>query len=272
MAYAVKVEEQIPNYSFPVIEQKVETSEGLIIPNSRAIVRGDTNEVLGVVKGAYKVLTHDQALDPILEELEKLGRNVFKKISLTHNGARMYANLYFKDMAQNMGGRDDIWPGMTVVNSLDGTRKYMTELNLFRLICTNGLRVPVTFAAFSAHHSKNANFEGAFEEILDFMGDPTTFDFINRWNQIPGPTKTDEEVLVEAITQVAETDGSKFPVRYADSVADYYKHKEDGITAWNFYNAFNSVIEHDIKRDKGRVERARELDGNLFQTFAKLYN
>lgn len=271
MAYNVKLEEHVDTYEFPVREEEAVTESGLVIPNARAIVRGDTDEVVGLVKSAYKTLTHDAALHPILEAFERTGEKVHKVIRTTHNGARMYANLTFPEYQRSAGGNDNYWPGITVTNSLDGTRRYMTELELMRLICTNGMRMPVSMAAFQIGHHKNADFDDPVHKVLELFESPESFEWITAWNMIPGPAKRDEEVIIEAIEEVVNTDGCKFPVRYADNVVDYYQNDEDGFTVWNFYNAFNSVIEHDIKREKNKVERARELDVNLFNTFEKVY-
>ena len=272
MAYNVTLEEHVDDYDFPVIEQPVETDSGLIVPNTRAIVRGDTEEVIGLVKSAYKVLTHGQALDPVLEAFEKTGEKIHKSIRTTHNGARMYANLTFPEHQRSAGGNDNYWPGITVTNSLDGTRKYMTELEILRLVCTNGMRMPYRIAGFAVGHHKNAEWDQQVQKVLEMFEQPEQFEWITSWNQIPGPSKRDHEAIIESIEEVVNTDGCKFPVKYAEQVTDYYQNDEDGFTVWNFYNAFNSVIEHDIKRSKDKVERARELDTNLFTTFSELYS
>jgi hypothetical protein len=218
------------------------------------------------------VLTHADALNPILEAFDKVNAKIHKNIRLTHNGARMYANLTFPEHQRSAGGNDNYWPGITVTNSLDGTRKYMTELEIMRLVCLNGMRMPWKIAGFAVGHSKNAYFDAAVQRVLEILEQPESFEWITAWNQLPGPSKRDESVIIKAIEEVVNTTGCKFPARYSDNVVDYYTNHEDGFTVWNFYNAFNSVIEHDIKREKNKVERARELDINLYNTFEALYS
>lgn len=271
MAYDVKLEERVDEYEFPVYEQDAVTENGLVIPNARAIVRGDTDEVVGLVKSAYKVLTHADALNPILEAFEKTGEKVHKNVSLTQNGARMYANLTFPEHQRSAGGGDNYWPGITVTNSLDGTRKYMTEMEILRLVCTNGMRLPHRIAGFSIGHHKNAEWDDQVHRVLELFEQPEQFEFITAWNQIAGPNKRNEEIVLDEIEKVIESDGCIFPKRYTENVKDYYQNHEDGFTVWNFYSAFNSVVEHDIKREKEKIERARSLDANLFDTFEMLY-
>lgn len=258
-------------YDFPVFETEVRTDNGLIVPDKRAIVRGDTDEVIGLVGSTYKTLTHADALNPILEALDKTGAKVRKQIRLTQNGARMYARLFMEDMQASFGPDESLWPGFTVTNSLDGTRKHLAEMTLMRLVCTNGMRVPSAVAHFSARHTTNADYDKAVDKILTFLDNPAPFEFISAWNQQAGPNKRSEDLVVEAIEEVCDTKGCKFPKRYTEDVADYYQNAEDGFTVWNFYNAFNSVIEHEIAGEKGKLERARELDENVFNTFQKIY-
>lgn len=269
--YDKKFEDKVDNYAFGIDEQVVKTEAGIIIPDRRALVRTDTNEVVGLVGSTYEVLTHEQALDPILEALETHGTTVRKQVRLSQNGSKMYARLFMEDMEKTFGSNETLWPGFTVVNSLDGTRRYQAEMTMMRLVCTNGMRMPQAISSFSAHHTKNAKFEDAISRILEILDNPASFEFISRWNQIAGPAKRATDVVVEAIEAVIETPGCKFPKRYTDQVADYYQNAEPGITAWNFYNSFNSVIEHNIAGEKGKIERARELDANIFSTFEKIY-
>lgn len=259
-------------YDFPIYETEVRTDNGLVVPDKRAIVRGDTDEVLSLVGTTYEVLPHTKALEPILEALDKRGAEVRQQIRTTHNGARMYARLFMQDMETNFGPNERLWPGFTVTNSLDGTRPFMSEMTLMRLVCTNGMRVPTTFQKYSSRHTKNADFNHAIETFLDVLNNPASFQFIADWNQQAGPSKRDEEAIVEAIEEVCDFPGSRFPKRYADQVTDYYQNAEDGITVWNFYNSFNSVIEHEIAGEKQKVERARDLDDNVFRTFSKMYS
>lgn len=266
-----KFVDQVEDYAFPVYTTEVKTENGLVIPDRTAIVRGDTDQVVGLVGSTYEVLTHEQALNPILEALSHHGSNVRRQVRLTHNGARMYARLFMQDMEQRFGHNEKLWPGFTVVNSLDGTRKYHAEMTLMRLVCTNGMRVPMAVASFSTHHTKNAQFGDAIGKILDFLNNPASFEFIAQWNQQAGPPKRDEEEIIKAIEAVCDTKGCKFPKRYKEDVADYYVNAENGFTVWNFFNAFNSVIEHNIAGEKNKLERARELDENVFNTFAKVY-
>lgn len=265
--------EHVYPYQFSVREEVVTTASGVVVPDRRVIVREDTNTALGIVGSNYKVLTHSEALDPILDELSKRKVETFKRISLAQDGAKMFANIYFPDQELSFdspsGKKDHCWPGITVVNSLDGTLKYLIEATIYRLACTNGMRVPFAIASMKTTHSKNKNYEEMVEEILNQIGDASRFVSLQKWaNHVIEPDK-----MAALAEKIIGTKGCLFPARYLDQVkGEIKKESKGGVTsAWGLYNAFNSVLEHNLVRGKGKVERARMLDENLFKVFSKTF-
>lgn len=261
--------EHVEPYQFTVREEPIVTKSGIVVAGRRAIIREDKNEVLGTVGSNYKVLTHAKALDPILNHFEKKKIKAFRRIALTENGARMYANVYFPDNEMSFnspeGKNDRFWPGLTVVNSLDGTLKYHIEETIYRLACTNGVRVPHVVASVRTSHSKNKNFEHLIDEILNGSMDFTKFSVFNAWAGIPLTT----DKMISVAEKIAKK--STFPERYLDLVLlEVKKESETGVaTIWGLYNAFNSVLEHHMIRAKGKLERSRMLEDNVYKTFLK---
>lgn len=262
------------NYQFPVERQPLVTTAGIELPDRSAIVRTDTGAVLGVVGSNYKMLTHAQALDPILDHLDSKGVKTFRRIALTDGGAKMFANIYFPanemGLGHSDGPRDSAWPGISIVNSLDGTLKYQGEASIYRLACTNGMRIPQTIAAFTTVHSKNKNFTDLVEQILEFVSDPNKFGILQAWaNQVRKP-----EAMGELARSIVEDKGCMFPERYLDLVLqEIEKETRFGVVStWGLYNAFQSILEHHLVREKGKFERARVLEENLFKTFQKKFS
>ncbi len=267
------VVEHVYPYQFKVREEVVTTNSGVIVPDRRVIIREDTNVALGIVGSNYKVLTHAEALDPILDEISKRKVETFKRVALAQGGAKMFAHIYFPDQEISLdspsGKKDHCWPGITVVNSLDGTLKYSIEATIYRLACTNGMRVPMAIASMKTTHSKNKSYEEMVEEILAKIGDAGRFTSLQRWaSHVIEPDK-----MATLAEKVIGTKGCLFPVRYLKDVQnEIKKESKGGVTSvWGLYNAFNSVLEHNLVRGKGKIERARMLDENLFKVFAKTF-
>lgn len=263
------VKEHIANYQFGVREEEMVTQSGAIVPNRRAIVRTDSNQVVGTVGGNYKVLTHSEALDPIIEALNRKNVKTFQRVALTGGGAKLFANIYFPEqeinMSPNKSNDDGCWPGITVVNSLDGTLKYSLEATIYRLICTNGMRIPTTISKMKTTHSKNKDFDRIVDEILHQVSDNGRFAMLQKW---AGHVMTPDAMAVMA-EEIIKNKNSLFPKSYLPLVKEEIeKEARFGVVSvWGLYNAFTSVLEHNLVRDKGKVERARMLDENLYRVF-----
>ena len=260
--------EYFENYQFDVREEEVITENGIVIPNMRAIVRGDTNNVVGTVGSHYKVLSHAEALDPILDGLKKKGVETFKRVNLSDGGAKMYASIYFPSSETEIGKDDNVWPGISIVNSLDGSLKYLAEMVLYRLECTNGMRVPERLAGFSAMHSKNKDYSELVEQIISAIDDGSQFNIFNKLANT-GMKLDGTELYID---KLLEDKRFAFPKRYREMVLNEITHKEhkwNTITLWEIYNAFQSVLEHHLIREKGKLQRARTLEDNLFTYFEK---
>lgn len=260
--------EHVEEYQFPVKMEKLTTANGIEVPDRYGIVRTDNDSVLGTVGSNYKLLSHADAIDPILNHLKRKKQDVFKRIALTQGGARMYANIYFPNEEIEVGGRkspDTFWPGITVINSLDGTLKYHLEASIYRLICTNGMRVPTRIAGGASVHSKNKNYGEMVEQILEFIGNREQFGMFQNWAGEVVRAK-DVEALVEAIIKDKK---STFPIKYKEKVIDYLHREEQFgvVSVWNLYNSFTSVLEHNVVREKGKMDRARQLEENIFGVF-----
>ena len=268
--------EHVANYQFPVEERPMvvqQEDQNIEILGKRAIVRTDTNTVLGVVGSNYKLLSHAEALDPILDHFENRNVATFKRIAITQGGARMFANVYFPNMESSVkvGKKNDkFWPGITIINSLDGTLKYHIEASIYRLICTNGMRIPIIIDKEVSVHSKNKDFASmmnSFVENLDKNKDK--FGLLQDWANI-----TIKRDSVESeVDKLFKNKKFNFPVRYRDLVLDEIQKEEQfgTVTVWNLYNAFNSVIEHHLIREKGKYDRTRLLDENMFRVFNNVY-
>jgi len=268
-----EVIEHVTDYQFKVREEPVLTQSGIVVPNRRAIIREDNDCVIGEVGSNYKILPHSAALDPILDRLAKKKVKTFKRVAMVDNGSKMFANIYFPDQEISLptvgSHKDTCWPGISIINSLDGTLKYSLEATIYRLACTNGMRVPTTIAKYKTTHSKNKSFDELVDEILERVSDADRFTVINKW----AGRALDSDKMASLAEKVVKTKGSLFPARYLPQVREEIETEaKNGLTTvWGLYNAFNSVLEHNLIRGKGKLERARMLDENLFKTFDKVF-
>ena len=89
------------DWDFPIATHELQTFQGASVPKSmsQAIVRTDTNEVLGVNGSKYKPIEHDDVVNSILDAVSDA--NVSQDYSLNvetfANGAKMRCIINFHD-------------------------------------------------------------------------------------------------------------------------------------------------------------------------------
>ena len=81
------------------------------------------------------------------------------------------------------------------------------------------------------------------------------------------------ELMNNMADKIVENPKTIFSKNYLPLVKDEIKREESYgvVSVWGLYNAFNSVLEHNLVREKGKMERARALDKNLFEVFENTF-
>lgn len=133
----------------------------------KAIVNKDGDPIAVVGKNYNVVQDSDimpQFHDVIMaSSLDKTGMT--KKISYSHNGAKTKVVYTFPahEMAVDVG--DHVQLQIMVLNSCDGTWKFMSMLGAVRLACMNGQVVVDAFSSYSAKHTKSLDTDVAIEKL-----------------------------------------------------------------------------------------------------------
>ena len=137
------------------------------VETHKAIVDGDGNPIAVVGKNYNLVQNADimpQFHDVIMaSSLDKTGMT--KEISYSHNGAKTKVIYTFPahEMAVDVG--DHVQLQIMVLNSYDGTWKFMSMLGAVRLACMNGQVVVDAFSTYSAKHTKSLDVDVAVEKL-----------------------------------------------------------------------------------------------------------
>ncbi len=133
-------------FSWDVYEDKIATFNGIKIPNRKAIVRDDTDYVLNIVSDRYEPFYNSQ-FESIVHAYQDVGcKNVtareFSKggklsVQMQNNCIGTKA-LTEQILTDNEVKIDDKHKGyITLINSHDGSCKWMVGLTIVRIICQN---------------------------------------------------------------------------------------------------------------------------------------
>jgi len=91
----------------------------------------------------YELVLNENIFPPVRQMLIEKNIN-FKETYLHLNNARFYAEYVINDKPYKIiGGNDEIFPMLKVQHSYNGLTKYMITFGYYRLVCTNGLTIPV---------------------------------------------------------------------------------------------------------------------------------
>jgi phage/plasmid-like protein (TIGR03299 family) len=124
--------------------------------DSKAIVRDDTDEVLGIVGSRYNVIQNANAFE-LLDEFVDSGEAKYKSAHSYKGGKVVSMDLSLtRENMHTVRVGDDIETVIKVVTSHDGSEKFSARLLMNRLICSNGMVRPNTCFAFNVKHTASA--------------------------------------------------------------------------------------------------------------------
>jgi Domain of unknown function (DUF932) len=91
----------------------------------------------------YELVLNQDIFPPVRQMLLEKGISFDEKY-MHLNNARFYANYVINDMPYKIAGtNDEIKPMLNVQHSYNGLTKYMITFGYYRIVCTNGLTIPV---------------------------------------------------------------------------------------------------------------------------------
>lgn len=224
-------------------------SKEMAIPNRKAVIRTDTNDILNIVTDRYKLVTHLEAFRPVAAALKEAGIKVEKELSgLCMNGG--YATYtWILEEGGKVAKGDDIQWTVQVRNSYNYESTLSLDFGAYRLVCDNGLRVPMFSTKKGGKHLTHLDVEGTVAEVKKFLAEAkAALETYKDWSKQDLDRDTVEDLLKrtpdlakkaqEAILEKLDT--------------------EKKVTVWTAYNAFTYYITHQLETQADRLEIAQD--------------
>lgn len=240
----------------------VQTESGIILPNI-AVIREDTNKVLGVHSDGYNVYQNEQLLE-LLDRVSGLTGLPIHKGGYFRDGQRVYIQLKSNDLKL---GDDKIEGFITGINSFDGSTSLSFGPSNITISCQNSF-----FAAYRQMDTKvrhTANMEYKIEEICrriegTLEEEKQLFKHIERLAEVPfdavlrermtkalfdikKDVKLNDEKLVSTQTR------NKIEVLNLDMEREL---ADKGNTMWGLFSGITRYTTHDLY--KGNTDKAME--------------
>lgn len=193
----------------------------------------------------YTIIRNEDIFKPLEEKMTEAFDIEIKGSQL--NYSKFYMDFMIKDKAFPILAKDSIIPQIRVMNSYDGSLKYSFKLMFLRLVCTNGMTVPMSDAK-GAHikmmHTPSAI--GKWEKVVDIA-----HDFLSKAKDMLGGYKelaSNKLTLEEAILRIEEVlKHTKAPSKAKERMVDKLQQEHKmGLpySDWLVYNAVNYELNH----------------------------
>ncbi len=139
------------------------------VPSSmaRAIIRTDTNKVLGVHGSKYKAIKHDDVVNSVFEAVAASGisNDYDHKVNVFDDGAKMRGTIRFNDLTIEPSVGDTVMFQLTFFNSYDGSWAFQQSAEGLRLVCLNGMVSQYSVAKTWQKHTANINVKASASKL-----------------------------------------------------------------------------------------------------------
>ena len=232
------------NYDFPITTVPIKAN-GQEIPKKAAVLRTDTNEPLGIVSNQYGLLTHTDVIDSLRHVLS--GQKYEEQIQLTKNGAHLFASYKLTDIQIEPKLNDFVSMRLIGRNSYDGTKSFTMMLGAFRLVCSNGMVIGKELFSFRQRHISSV--VSLDQELLDSK----VGDLIGTFKRSLPIMKTMTKTPANVDESFFDKDKISMPNYLVKEALEIYENDKQK-TVWNLYNAFTSVITHNLRKENPKTQ------------------
>ena len=262
------------SWSFPIETHQLQTVGGASVPTrmSQAVVRTDTNEVLGVNGSKYKPLEHDDVVNSIMDAVSdaNISRDYSLNVTVFENGAKMQGVVNFPDLTIEPEVNDYINFQIIFYNSYDGSWAFQQQAQGLRLWCLNGCTTADTVAKTWAKHTANVSVKGSSSKIKVGLGAfMNTKGLYQEWMKVFVSDDYAEKFFKYAICKINNnTSTFKWNEKQLDNLMSIYRNETRslGKNKWALYNACTYWATHtDDSSSPANTRRLRE--GQLSKAF-----
>lgn len=230
----------------------------------------------------YELVENSKIFIPAREIL--LSKNIkFEETYMHLNNARFYAEYKIMDQPYLVGGNPDdkIFPMMKVQHSYNGLTKYLISFGYYRLVCTNGLTIPVkekddfNIAVMGKHTTSIKASLEKLSNALDLFANEGNKYLVNFDHMADRAIMNVQDRIVEVMeaAKISIVDNKNVDTMdYVMSIiereaTDFY----GGVTNdWLIYNSINQYIFDDDLNVK-TPEVRNEMDKNVLQFMLSEY-
>ena len=252
-------------WDFPVEMEPLFTGEGIEAPNTMAIVRKDTNQILGTHSKRYNLIPHDDIINKTMDAIAdaNISKDFKTKFEVFENGAKLRGEILFPDINIEPVVGDYSSFRIEFYSSYDAAWPYAHVTQAFRWWCANGCTTADTFASTRRKHTKNLVIEADTAKmkasVSDFMG------LESKWKEWMGisVTETSAEYFFKKTLAKTFSHTSKFKhneTQLEKLMEQFHSEKAKlGRNKWALYNTMTAWATHtDALSSPAAARRTRQ--------------
>jgi phage/plasmid-like protein (TIGR03299 family) len=260
----------------------LQTSSG-IITDSVAIIREDTQKILGVHKNSYEVFQNQQMAE-LLFELSQKADLPIHNAGLLGGGSKVFIQLKTDDL--NLSYGDKVKGYLTAVNSFDGSTSLAFGHSTTTISCQNTF-----FGAYKGLGSKIKHTKSMIIKVDDLLRsaeqvraeEKANFETIKKLSEVPMTDNWVDEVLkglfavsledVKTNSDTISTRNRNNIMRFRDALAQEIAYK--GKTMWGLFSGVTKYSTHMIGSDKEDTKMFGSIaqkERRIFEQFASSVN
>lgn len=257
------------NLNWKVTSEPIQTESGILIENSKAIIRVDTQTPLSVRGNDYEIFQNEQLMDLLFKVSQSTGLEI-KKGGYFGDGEKVYIQLKSNDLKL---GNDRVEGFLTGINSFDGSTSLAFGPSNVTISCQNSF-----FAAFRTlntriRHTKNMSIKiddvcKSLEKVLE--EEKYIFDSIKKLTEVKSTTKIQDQVIRQLFNidkEVDLTDEDKVSSVTRNKLSKFYvdlngEMRQKGDNLWGLFSGVTKYTTHSISKEDNTERKMFGTYGN----------
>lgn len=258
---------ELGGLNYEVVKSPLMTEMGgqkIIVPDSFATLRTDTNQALGVVGNRYEIVQNKDAFT-FFDAIVGQGQAIFETAGALGKGERIFITAKMPEYIR-IAGTDDLTEVYVILtNTHDGSGSVIAAITPIRIVCSNTLRAGLKGAINKVAIKHTTNAERNLCHAHKLLG--ISNEYIKQMNQavnalaLKKVNDTQVKALIENLFQTQTKDSTRSKNIQEAVFESYYT----GIgqerivgTAWGVFNGITHYLSH-VKEFKSSETKFENL-------------
>jgi len=249
--------------NFIPVQQDMMTLDGVNITGFKGIYRSDTKQTLSVMGSDYTPFPPAQTF-AIADTLNEKYGTRYKNAYGLDGGKRIVIELEHPETTM-LGGREHAKRRIQIIDSLDGSTKFMARAGIWRMVCSNGMYGWAYENTASIRHTKNA--QNRLQQAMRVWAiSVNTFEQIEITAAKLMQKTVDKEMVEKFLDEIvgkvdSKTSTRKKNQRFEIEQAFLRGRGNHGQTAWDLVNGVTEYYQHTTNQNDPEARTASAMFG-----------